>query len=193
MRSRVSVCAVALGAAIAEVGPSALALLMAGRRSGEHGYRDGHCRCRRRRHQRAVGALVAQDRAGSGRSVRDRGRKKTIPQEKIDEIVDLHELPSEGRNPLELRTIGRGLRGVEIDCAAGVVGAVRLKPHRVETFKCPTDPTLRGSDAWSMVVGLYLNPPEKAIVLCADEKSSVQCARPHPGIAADASRGAVRR
>ena len=53
-----------------------------------------------------------------------RGRKRAIPQEKIDEIVDLtlNYRPA-GRNPLELPDHGRGYRGVEIDCAAGVVGA----------------------------------------------------------------------
>jgi hypothetical protein len=47
-----------------------------------------------------------------------------------------------------------------------------LKPHRVETFKLSNDP--RFDKKLVDVVGLYLNPPEKAIVLCADEKSSVQ-------------------
>jgi transposase len=47
-----------------------------------------------------------------------------------------------------------------------------LKPHRTQTFKFSTDPELvaRIRD----VVGLYLNPPEQAIVLCVDEKSQIQ-------------------
>ena len=52
-----------------------------------------------------------------------------------------------------------------------MVGA-GLKPHRVETFKLSNDPKFE--EKLVDVVGLYLNPPEKAIVLCADEKSSVQ-------------------
>ena len=47
-----------------------------------------------------------------------------------------------------------------------------LKPHRVETFTVSNDPNFE--DKLVDVVGLYLNPPEKVIVLCADEKSSVQ-------------------
>ena len=47
-----------------------------------------------------------------------------------------------------------------------------LKPHRVETFKLSNDPKFE--EKLVDVVGLYLNPPEKAIVLRADEKSSVQ-------------------
>src|SRR4051794_8398333 len=47
-----------------------------------------------------------------------------------------------------------------------------LKPHRVEHFKLSTDPLF--IDKLYDVVGLYLNPPEVAVVLCVDEKSQVQ-------------------
>ena len=47
-----------------------------------------------------------------------------------------------------------------------------LQPWRVETFKFSTDPELEAKIR--DVVGLYLNPPDKAIVLCVDEKSQVQ-------------------
>jgi transposase len=47
-----------------------------------------------------------------------------------------------------------------------------LQPWRVETFKFSTDPQLEAKVR--DVVGLYLNPPEKAVVLCVDEKSQVQ-------------------
>jgi transposase len=47
-----------------------------------------------------------------------------------------------------------------------------LRPHRVETFKLSTDP--RFEEKLVDVVGLYLNPPENAIVLCMDEKSQIQ-------------------
>ena len=46
------------------------------------------------------------------------------------------------------------------------------QPHRVETFKVSNDPQFE--DKLIDVVGLYLNPPEKAIVLCMDEKSQIQ-------------------
>jgi hypothetical protein len=47
--------------------------------------------------------------------------------------------------------------------------AFGLKPHQVETFKLSTDPQF--IDKVRDVVGLYLDPPEKALVLCVDEKS----------------------
>ncbi len=47
-----------------------------------------------------------------------------------------------------------------------------LKPHRVDHFKLSTDPLF--IDKLYYVVGLYLNPPEAAVVLCVDEKSQVQ-------------------
>jgi transposase len=50
--------------------------------------------------------------------------------------------------------------------------AFGLQPHRTETFKLSTDPQL--IEKVRDIVGLYLNPPERALVLCADEKSSIQ-------------------
>lgn len=47
-----------------------------------------------------------------------------------------------------------------------------LRPWRSETFKFSTDPQLEAKIR--DVVGLYLNPPDKAVVLCVDEKSQVQ-------------------
>ena len=56
-----------------------------------------------------------------------------------------------------------------------------LKPHRVETFKLSRDPLFE--EKLVDVVGLYLNPPEKAIVLCMDEKSQIQALdRTRPGL-----------
>jgi hypothetical protein len=47
-----------------------------------------------------------------------------------------------------------------------------LQPHRVETFKLSTDPLF--VDKLRDIVGLYLNPPDRALVLCVDEKSQIQ-------------------
>jgi transposase len=56
-----------------------------------------------------------------------------------------------------------------------------LKPHRVRTFKLSRDPNFE--DKLVDVVGLYLNPPEKALVLSADEKTSIQALdRTQPGL-----------
>jgi hypothetical protein len=56
-----------------------------------------------------------------------------------------------------------------------------LKPHRVKTFKLSNDPEF--TEKLEAIVGLYLNPPEHAIVLCADEKSQIQALdRTQPGL-----------
>ena len=47
-----------------------------------------------------------------------------------------------------------------------------IQPHRVETFKLSNDPNFE--EKLVDVVGLYMNPPEKAVVLCMDEKSQIQ-------------------
>ena len=56
-----------------------------------------------------------------------------------------------------------------------------LKPHRIESFKLSNDPNF--SDKLEAIVGLYLAPPEHAIVLSVDEKSQVQALdRSQPGL-----------
>ena len=62
-----------------------------------------------------------------------------------------------------------------------VWAAAGLKPHRVKTFKVSNDPHF--VEKLLDVVGLYLNPPEHALVLCADEKSQIQALdRTQPGL-----------
>ena len=101
-----------------------------------------------------------------------RGRKKTIPQEKVDEIVDLTlNYRPQGETHWSCRSMAAA-SGVSKSTVQQVWSARGLKPHRVETFKLSNDPKFE--EKLVDVVGLYLNPPEKAIVLCADEKSSVQ-------------------
>ena len=50
--------------------------------------------------------------------------------------------------------------------------AFGLQPHRIETFKLSTDPLF--IEKVRDIVGLYMAPPERAVVLCIDEKSQVQ-------------------
>ena len=55
------------------------------------------------------------------------------------------------------------------------------QPHRVETFQLSTDPEF--VDKLTDIVGLYMNPPDKAAVICVDEKSQIQALdRPQPGL-----------
>ena len=101
-----------------------------------------------------------------------RGRKPSIPQSKIDEILDLTQnYRPEGETHWSCRTMAAAA-GVSKSTVQLVWHARGLKPHRVKTFKLSNDP--RFEEKLVDVVGLYMNPPEKAIVLCADEKSSVQ-------------------
>src|SRR3546814_3406037 len=53
-----------------------------------------------------------------------------------------------------------------------VCGAFGLQPHLSETFKLSTDPLF--VDKVQHIVGLYMSPPNRAIVLCVDEKSQIQ-------------------
>jgi transposase len=101
-----------------------------------------------------------------------RGRKPTIPQHKIDEIVHLtqHSKPA-GQTHWSCRTMA-GQVGVSPATVQRVWAARGLKPHLVKTFKLSNDP--RFEEKLIDVVGLYLHPPDRAIVLCLDEKSSVQ-------------------
>ncbi len=107
-----------------------------------------------------------------GRVAPGRGRKKTIPQEVIDQIVDLTQNSTpEGETHWSTRTMADRV-GVSKDTVQRVWSARGLIPHLVKTFKLSNDP--RFEQKLVDVVGLYLNPPEQAVVLCMDEKSSVQ-------------------
>ena len=55
--------------------------------------------------------------------------------------------------------------------------AFRIKPHLEKTFKLSTDPLF--VDKVHDIVGLYLNPPDRALVLCIDEKSQIPLLRKH--------------
>ena len=101
-----------------------------------------------------------------------RGRKPSIGPEKVQAIVHatLHEKP-EGETHWSCRSMARA-QGVSHATVQKIWAARGLRPHRTETFKLSTDP--RFEEKLVDVVGLYLNPPEHAIVLGMDEKSQIQ-------------------
>ena len=71
--------------------------------------------------------------------------------------------------------------GISEASARRIWGARGLKPHRLHTFKLTYDP--RFAEKLEDVVGLYLNPPEHALVLLLDEKSQIQVLdRTQPGL-----------
>jgi transposase len=110
--------------------------------------------------------------ADLGKVAAGRGRKPSIPQAVIDRIVDLtlHSRP-EGATHWSCRSMAAKV-GVSPATVQRVWNARGLKPHLVETFKLSNDK--RFEEKLVDVVGLYLNPPDKAVVLCMDEKSQIQ-------------------
>ncbi len=101
-----------------------------------------------------------------------RGRKPQISDEKVSEIVrsTLHDKP-EAETHWSCRTMAKA-KGVSPATVQRIWSARGLKPHKVKTFKLSNDK--RFEEKLVDVVGLYLNPPEKAVVLCMDEKSQIQ-------------------
>jgi len=102
-----------------------------------------------------------------------RGRKPEIAQEVIDGIVDdtLHAVPDDESTSWSTRTMGER-HGVGKDTVARIWRARNLRPWRVDTFKLSTDPAFEAKLV--DVVGLYLNPPERAVVFSFDEKKQCQ-------------------
>jgi transposase len=101
-----------------------------------------------------------------------RGRKVTIPADKIDEIVRLtQESTPPGETHWSCRSMAKAA-GVSPATVQRVWSARGLKPHLVRTFKLSNDK--RFEEKLIDVVGLYLNPPDRSVVLCMDEKSQIQ-------------------
>ncbi|MHB8450848.1 MAG: IS630 family transposase [Mycobacteriales bacterium] len=101
-----------------------------------------------------------------------RGRKPSIPAEQVEAIVHatLRDKP-EGETHWSCRSMAKA-QGVSKDTVQRIWKARGLQPHRVETFKLSNDK--RFEEKLIDVVGLYLNPPDQAVVLCMDEKSQIQ-------------------
>ncbi len=110
-----------------------------------------------------------------------RGRKPTIPDEKVSAIVaaTLHDKPA-GETHWSCRSMAKA-QGVSPATVQRVWAARGLKPHLVKTFKLSNDK--RFEEKLVDVVGLYLDPPDQAVVLCMDEKSQIQALdRTQPGL-----------
>src|SRR5271166_2774563 len=110
-----------------------------------------------------------------------RGRKATYGPEKIQQVIDttLQSKPK-GRTHWSCRSMAQRL-GVSKSTVSNIWRSHNLKPHRVKTFKLSRDPHFL--EKLTDVVGLYLNPPEQAIMLCVDEKSQIQALdRTQPGL-----------
>lgn len=121
------------------------------------------CKWRQRFLERRLEGLLDEPRPGAPR---------TIDDAKIEALIakTLHEKP---RNTThwDSRSMAKTM-GVSQTSVVRIWRAFGLQPHRQETFKLSTDPLF--IDKVRDIVGLYLDPPTKAMVLCVDEKSGIQ-------------------
>src|SRR3972149_4882390 len=117
-----------------------------------------------------------------------RGRKPSIAPDKVQWIIDatLHSKPK-GATHWSCRTMAKHC-GASAATVQRIWDAHGLQPHRVKKFKLSRDPQF--VEKLTDVVGLYLNPPDKAVVLCVDEKSQIQALdRMQPGLPMKKGRG----
>ncbi|MGW1667019.1 IS630 family transposase [Streptomyces microflavus] len=100
------------------------------------------------------------------------GAPRKIGDERVEDLI----VATLERTPKDATHWSRASMAAETGLSKSTVGRVwkafGLKPHLVDTFKLSKDPQF--VDKVRDVVGLYLDPPERALVLCVDEKSQIQ-------------------
>jgi transposase len=111
--------------------------------------------------------------AGVGVVAEGRGRRPWLPAGTVAEVVrvTLNEKPVDGSTHWSTRSLAARV-GISHDKVARIWRDHELKPWRVETFKISADP--RFEEKLADVVGLYLDPPARAVVFCFDEKTQCQ-------------------
>ena len=119
--------------------------------------------------------------AGLEKDARRAGRRPSISAAKVKRVI--HKTTQE--KPAHATHWSTRTMAAAVDLSAATVRRIwhqhGLKPHLVETFKVSSDP--RFAEKLEAIVGLYLNPPEHALVLCCDEKSQIQALdRTQPGL-----------
>jgi len=100
-----------------------------------------------------------------------RGQKPSIPEAKKAKLITQATQPPPNRTRWSVRSMARQ-SGVSPASVQRIWAANEIKPHLIRTFKLSRDPNFEAK-FWD-VIGLYLNPPDKALVLCCDEKSQCQ-------------------
>jgi transposase len=100
------------------------------------------------------------------------GAPRKIDDEKIADVVTttLEKMPV-GATHWSTRSMAKA-SGLSVSSVHRIWRAFSLQPHRSETFKLSTDPLF--VEKVRDIVGLYLSPPDRALVLCVDEKSQIQ-------------------
>lgn len=117
---------------------------------------------RRFLHARCDG-LLDEPRPGAPRKLKDEELERVL-------TMTLESLPRDATH-WSTRSMAK-VSGLSQSAVSRIWRAFGLRPHRVETFKLSSDPLF--IDKVRDVVGLYLHPPERAVVLCVDEKSQIQ-------------------
>jgi transposase len=109
-----------------------------------------------------------------------RGRKPALPEDKVARVITEATRPPRERKRWSVRSMARHA-GVSSSSVQRIWFRNDLKPHIIRTFRLSNDPKFE-EKFWD-VIGLYLNPPEKALVLSCDEKSQCQALeRSQPGL-----------
>ena len=100
------------------------------------------------------------------------GAPRTIGDERVEAVIvkTLEEKPADATH-WSTRSMARAM-GMSQASISRIWRAFGLQPHRSESFKLSTDPLF--VEKVRDIVGLYLDPPERAVVLCVDEKSQIQ-------------------
>jgi len=100
------------------------------------------------------------------------GAPRKISDERVERVVatTLESLPRDATH-WSTRSMARAT-GMSQSAVGRIWRAFGLQPHRVETFKLSKDPLF--IEKVRDIVGLYLHPPDRALVLCVDEKSQIQ-------------------
>ena len=100
------------------------------------------------------------------------GRPRTLSDEKVAAVIErtLETTPADATH-WSLRSMARE-SGLSHTTVRRIWAAFSVQPHRAETFKLSGDPHF--VDKVRDIVGLYLSPPDRALVLCVDEKSQIQ-------------------
>jgi transposase len=129
-----------------------------------------------------LGIAVSSARKWRSRFVRERldglldeprpGRPRTVADEQVEQVIT-RTLESTPRNATHWSTRSLAAElGMSQSAVARIWRAFGLQPHRQDSWKLSKDPQF--IDKVRDVVGLYLDPPEAAVVLCVDEKSQIQ-------------------
>ena len=108
------------------------------------------------------------------------GRPRAVRPQQVQTVLDEVVQPPKGRARWSCRSMARH-SGLSAATVQRLWAANDLKPHRTRTFKLSNDPQF-AAKFWD-IVGLYLDPPARAVVLCCDEKSQCQALeRSQPGL-----------